>query len=179
MNFLQSVCLSYFSTPVENRAVYQTVCRVKPAVIVEFGIQRGVRSGNILELAKRYRKPSEIRYCCVDPFEGRAVEDGPGLSLRKAYRMMVKTGVRIQAIPGMPETGLRQIIGTVESIDLLVVATPSTDWAFSSGAVLADLLSPRGIVLIGCSTPSGKPFELAAYTAEQLRRPGAPHRRVA
>lgn len=169
MNFFQSMHLSYFSNPVENRVVYQAVNRIRPKTILEFGIQRGIRSAHVLELAKRFHETSEITYCCVDPFESRIIEDGPGLSLRKAYKMLAKTGVRVLAVPGSSSEGLRQISDMVENVELMIIATPSLDWVSVYKPELIERIGPEGIVFMGMSSPSGKPFEFKKYGAEEFR----------
>lgn len=179
MNFFQSMHLSHFSSPPENRVVYQAVNRAKPKTILEFGIQRGVRSVNVLELAKRFHKTSEIKYCCVDPFELRSVEDGPGLSLRKAYKMLAKTGVRVLTVPGSPGEGLRHLSDTIQNVDLMIVATPSLEWTSVYAPDLTGLVGPDGIVFMGTSTPSGKPFEMKKYAVEEFRSLHSPIRRAA
>lgn len=179
MNFFQSTHLCYFSQPIENRPVYQAVCRVKPATILEFGIQRGVRSVNLLELAARFHKPGEIQYCCIDPFEERTVEDGPGLSLRKAYKMLVKTGVSVRAFPGTPQSAFKMIAGNLDNVDLTVIATPSMDWTVEMKPRLLELMNERGIVFLGLSSPSGKPFVLKPLSVAEFRADAEPSRRAA
>lgn len=165
---MQTFYLTRFSSPAENRSVYQAVCRVKPKTILEFGVQRGLRSDKILELAGCYRDGSEIQYCCVDPFESRSQEDGPGLSLRKAYKVLAKSGARIQTIPDLPEDSLRHVAASVRDVELLVVATPSIDWVFECRDALVSLLSEKAIIFVGQSTVSGKPFEFVQYSTKQF-----------
>ena len=168
MNIIRSLYLSYFSSPPENRALYQAICRWKPARIVEFGIQRGVRTANMLELVRQFHEVEKIEYFCVDPFESRVVEDGPGLSLRKAHKLFVQSGVRVKPVPGRPEDGLRSLTKQISDVDLLIIATPSPNWIEMQKPALAELLKPKAQVFIGTSTLDGSPFELHAYTLQQL-----------
>lgn len=179
MNFIRSLYLTYFSAPAENRALYQAVCRLKPTRIVELGMQRGLRTLNMLELAKQFHPAKDIEYFCVDPFESRIVEDGPGLSLRKAHKLLTQCEVRAKPIPDRPESSLPFLTGQVSDADLLVVATPSLNWIFEQRSALADLLKPSGMAYLGESQPDGSPFELHAYTAVQLREFELSRRRAA
>jgi hypothetical protein len=169
MNFIQSIYLTHFSKPDENRNVYQAVVRLKPVRILEFGIQRGIRTINILELAKRYHRTDEIDYICVDPFESRTLEDGPGLSLRKTHKILTCSEIRSRMIPGSPEKSVAQIARLFNNIDLIVIATPSLDWITTFKKILAGLMNERGMFFLGQSAPNGQPFELYPYTVDQLR----------
>lgn len=170
MNILRSIYLAYFSTPTENRALYQAIGRLKPTRIVELGIQRGVRTMNVLELARQFHEAKDIEYFCVDPFESRIVEDGPGLSLRKTHKFLTQSGVRAKPIPDRPENALGTLANLTGEVDLLVVATPSLDWVTPQKNSLADLLKSTGMAYLGISRPDGSPFELLPYTVEQLRK---------
>ena len=179
MNIIKSLYLNYFSVPPENRTLYQAIGRLKPSKIVEFGIQRGIRTLNMLELAKQFRKTNEIEYYCVDPFEGRTIEDGPGLSLRKAYKSFAPCGIQIKPVPGNAEEGLQALSEVIDHVDLLIVATPSLDWIERRKAFLMDMLKPTGMAYIGKSTPDESPFELQAYSFSQLEAFEIPKRRAA
>ena len=168
MKFFRSIYLTHFSLPRENRPIYQAISRLKAKTILEFGVQRCVRSANMLDLAKNCHAPENIRYICIDPFEGRSVQDGPGLSLRKAYKMLVKSGVRIRAIPDVPEGGLRQIRDLRGTVELMIVATPSLDWVAKYAGELGDLMAAKGRIFLGTSDPAGGPFELTAFTVDEL-----------
>lgn len=178
MKFFHALYLSYFSQPVENRALFQHVHRWKPRKILEIGIQRATRTVNLLDLASCHQKAEDIEYYCIDPFEGRSVFDGPGLSLRKAYKLLTPFKTQLRIIPGLPEECLRQI-GTGGDFQLLVLATPELDWLKSHGAILADLLASKGVAFVGQSTPDGKPFELRMFSPDELRDFGAVKRAVA
>lgn len=169
MNIFQSIYLSYFSSPVENRGLYQAIGRLKPQKIVEFGIQRGVRTANVLELAKKYHKAEEIEYYCVDPFEGRTVADGPGLSLRKAHKMLVQSEVKARAIPCMPEESFTQLSTIGDGVRLMIIATPSLSWALEHRTKLVEIMDAKGMIFLGVSDPSGASFELTPYTIDQFQ----------
>lgn len=169
MKFFHSIYLSYFSQPVENRALLQTVNRLKPTIILEFGLQRAARTLNLLDLASCHRKAEEIEYTCVDPFEGRDVHDGPGLSLRKAYKLLTPFGTQLRLLPGVPAEEVKQVASLIGKVQLLVVATPGLDWVESRRNELADLLEPGGVAFLGQSPPTEKTFELHSYSLNELR----------
>ncbi|HBT78451.1 MAG TPA: hypothetical protein DEB39_16340 [Planctomycetaceae bacterium] len=140
MNVFQTLYLTHFSTPKEERLLYRFVKKTKPRIILECGIQRGVRMMNLLRLVGTYGKTESEEgplYVCTDPFEGRTEEDGPGLSLRKTHKLLSQTGVRHRCIPASVEMGITQISRSIKDIDLAILATPHFDWLATKGALLA------------------------------------------
>lgn len=146
MNFFQRLHLTRFSAPVDERAIYRHILQTCPITLVECGIQRGERMLNMLRLVE-YRRRSlrdsnsleteDFLYVCTDPFEGRTEIDGPGLSLRKAHKLLSRFNLKHRCLPGPGEMGIAQISRSVKDIDLAVLATPNYDWLASKGALLA------------------------------------------
>ncbi|MGL4594667.1 MAG: hypothetical protein ACRCUY_08070 [Thermoguttaceae bacterium] len=174
MNFFQAFYLSHFSTPKENRKLYQAISREKPTRILEFGIQRCQRSISLIELAKRHRKTSDIEYTCVDPFEDRDVTDGPGLSLRKGYRVLTQTEVKVRTIPGPPEIGLEQLVRQSQKFDWVTVATPSIHWIDSYRAMIANVMNENGIFFVGKTDESGRVFSFESFRIDSFRETSSP-----
>jgi hypothetical protein len=151
MNFFQTAHLLHFSKPEENRFVYRKVKQHRPHRIVEVGLQKGLRTLNLLKLAVSVcENPLALRYFCVDPFEGRTKKDGPGLSLRKAYRAMNQMEIQHKLIPATPLMGIKRIANHVQNVDFLVLATPELHWLEEGGwYYLARMLHQESVVLLG------------------------------
>lgn len=159
MNLFQSLYLIHFSKPIEDRPIYREVAANRPKRIAEVGIQRGVRTQHLLELAIRYCKsPGEVEYFCSDPFEGRNIEDGSGLSLRKAHRLLNLLDVRCRPFPSEPEQGISQITKVAQDIDFLVIATPNHDWICASLSNFETLLSETSVVMLGTRAKPELPY---------------------
>lgn len=182
MNFFQTFYLTHFSEPKDEQILYRHIKQHRPHVLLECGIQRGERMLNMLRLARKVStNRDDLEYVCTDPFEGRTEEDGPGLSLRKAHKLLSKMGIRHRCIPAPAETGVALISRSVKNVDLLVLATPSLDWLAGKGAVLAVALREDAAVFM---KPHGKTmrqqtvFEFrrmidAAVEADRKRRKAA------
>lgn len=169
MNFFQALSLAYFSQPVENRAIYQSIRGQSPRTILEFGVQRGERTANLLKLAIRGTAASEISYICVDPFEGREISDGPGLSVRKMHKMLTQLGVKARLIPDSPVRATKQLASTLQNVDLLIVATPTLDWLENQRNSLAELLSDKGVVFVGSQKETGGALAFERFVKETFR----------
>jgi hypothetical protein len=76
----------------------------------------------MIEVAKRLHPPSDIYFTGTDPFESRGPADGPGLSLKKAHRVLSATGVRTRLIPGDPFSALAVTANTLRPFDLVVIS---------------------------------------------------------
>ena len=155
MNFLQSFYFSHFSKPVCDRVLFRTIQSDRPRKILEIGIQRGTRTINLLQMVLRYcGEPSEVHYTAIDPFEGRTAADGPGLSLRKAHRLIGQLGVKSRLSPLPAELAVKQMYldRVIEKVDLAVIATPSLEWFAGSEFHLLELIHPSATVFVGLAT---------------------------
>lgn len=169
MKIFQSLYLAHFSKPVEDRVIYREIGAIRPKIIVEVGIQQGVRTQNILELAKKYCKDKEeLQYYCIDPFEGRAPEDGCGLSLRKVHRMLNLLDIRFRPFPADPKTGIAQLSKSVQNTDLLVVASPENDWIFKSVKAFEALLGPASVVFVGKRGEPDTPYAFERFQRDSF-----------
>lgn len=160
MNFFQSFYFFHFSKPVCDRVIFRTIQTERPRKILEIGIQRGTRTLNLLQMVLRYcGEASEVHYTAIDPFEGRNVADGPGLSLRKAHRLIGQLGVKSRLSPMPPELAVKQLFldKVIEKVDLAVITTPSLEWFAGCKTHLLELIHPSAAIFIGFAT--GVPTE--------------------
>lgn len=177
MNFFQALYLTHFSTPVDERAIYRRIRKNVPQQIVECGIQRGERMGRMLRLLKYVSpKTDSFTYVCTDPFEGRTEIDGPGLSLRKAHKLLSQLELRHRCIPAPSEMGIIQLSRSVKDVDFLVIAMPELDWLGRRGALLAATLADQAVIFL--KAPGGVFQEWTPYQFQQAINQAAEQDRV-
>lgn len=169
MNFFQQLYLTHFSTPWQHRKLYRYVLLHKPKRIVELGIQRAKRTEIMLHLAiSNCLMPSEVEYCCVDPFENRTIEDGPGISFRKAYRKLSKFRTQLRCFAFSEDFGVIQIAKYVRSADLLVVASPKSEWICEQIHVFSSFLSQSTGIFVGNRESPNQPYFFDQYDQESF-----------
>ena len=116
--------LFHFSKPAWNRAVYQAVSRRRIRRIIELGIGNADRAVHLIEVAAQHSPPEQLVYTGVDRFEGRSAEDGPGTTLKEAYRKLRATGARISLLPGDPTAAFSAAVNNLGTADLVLIAWP-------------------------------------------------------
>lgn len=114
--------LAYFSRPKSDRAIYRAIRRCRACKIVEMGIGDGRRAERMIRLAQSWSEGRPVRYTAIDPFELRAQEAGPGLSLKNAYRKLKATGARVQVVPGDPLPALARVANSLIGTDLVLIS---------------------------------------------------------
>jgi hypothetical protein len=120
INRLSLLQLLHLSKPSADRVVYQAIARLRARKLLEFGIGVGQRAVRMIEAAKCFAQPQEVRFIGVDLFEDRSQSDGPGLALKEAYRMLHGRGVRVQLIPGNVLDGLTRSANMLGKVDVLI-----------------------------------------------------------
>jgi hypothetical protein len=120
LNSANSFYLCYLSKPAADRTIYRAIQGGSQRKIVELGVGTGCRALRMIDAAASQASRSEIQYTGLDPFEARSDSDGPGLSLKAAYRTFRATGARIQLVPGDPLAQLVHIANSLGKIDLLI-----------------------------------------------------------
>jgi len=116
--------LFHFSKPASDRAVYQAIYGRRIQRIVELGVRTGQRALRLIQVASQHLSPEQITYIGIDPFESRSVADGPGLSLKQAYRLLRATGTRIRLIPGDPLAIFSTAANDLGVADLVLLGWP-------------------------------------------------------
>ncbi|MDR1384271.1 MAG: hypothetical protein LBJ67_10600 [Planctomycetaceae bacterium] len=167
MRFLQTFYLTHFSKPASYRSIYRHIQQEHPRKVLEIGIQNGERTIAMLKLLLQFcGEKSDVHYSCVDPFESRAQEDGPGLSLRKAHRMINKLEIPSRLIPLSPLNAVRQLYlnRMIEKVDLVIIATPNIDWLEPCLTSFRELIHESAGIFFG--VPTQKPEE--RYSFEKI-----------
>lgn len=118
---LRLLYLGYLSKPASDRLVYRAIRRNRPRKIVELDIADATRAQRMIEVAQR-ASGQEVHYVGMDLFEGREVsQDGPGLSLKAAHRLLCGTGAKVQLLPGSPPESLARMANALGQVDLLII----------------------------------------------------------
>jgi hypothetical protein len=118
----KSLYLSYLSAPAADRPIYRSLRRQPVRRIVELGVGDAQRSVRMIEMAGRLVPVGEIQYTGIDPFEDRTAQDGPGVTLKLAHRLLRRTGATVRLVPGDPLDGLARTANALGKIDLLVIS---------------------------------------------------------
>jgi hypothetical protein len=118
----KTLYLSYLSKPNSDRLIYRTMLRRQPRRIIEMGVRRGQRALRLIDAAARYAPRDKIHYIGIDPFEDRSADEGPGLTLIQAHRLLKPSGARIKLIPGNPWDALLRSANQLGPVDLLIIS---------------------------------------------------------
>jgi hypothetical protein len=78
----------------------------------------------LIEVAGQHFPANQISYTGIDPFEARNAEDGPGLPLKQAYRLLRATGARIRLVPGDPLAVFSAMANNLGMADLVLIGWP-------------------------------------------------------
>jgi len=161
--------LARLSRPAGERVVYRHVLRAAPPRILEIGLGTLVRTERLLRAAAR--AAGDVAYVGFDRFEGRAVTDPPGVSLKQAHQRLAGLG-RVRLVPGNVDTSLARLCNQLGQFDLVLVAADNDErhleraWFF-----LQRLLTPQTTVLVEPSAgaawtplPRARIDDLAART---------------
>jgi predicted O-methyltransferase YrrM len=124
---LKYVYLAYFSQPAEDRILYRAIRRNKVRRILEVGVGNGARAGRMIALALRNKPAEPVEYTGIDLFEARKDQDGVGVSLKLAHRMLSQTAARIRLVPGDAFSALSRTANTLASTTDLIVVSADQD----------------------------------------------------
>lgn len=118
--FLKNSYLFHLSQPAIERSLYRLVSTVCPASIVEIGLGNGVRAQRMIELASQLIDGRPLRYTGIDCFESR--QEGAGLSLKQAHRLLIGSPAAIRFVPGDCHVGLSHAANQLAGTDLIIIS---------------------------------------------------------
>jgi hypothetical protein len=122
LNSANSLYLCYLSKPAADRAVYRAIHRGALRKLVELGVGTGGRALRMIDTAAARSPLADVQYTGLDLFEARSTADGPGMSLKTAYRTLYATRARIRLVPGDPWDELVRTANSLGKIDLLLIS---------------------------------------------------------
>jgi SAM-dependent methyltransferase len=114
--------LTRFSKPASDRVLYRSILHQPVRRILELGIGTGQRAVRMLELAGLDLSAGSIAYTGVDLFEARTAMNGPGITLKMAYRLLRSTGATIRLLPGDPFSALARCANELGCFDFVVIS---------------------------------------------------------
>lgn len=120
---LRLLHLACISQPAHERRLYRAIYRGKLRRILELGVGPANRAQRMIAVASMNWPVEEITYAGLDPFEGRSIADGPGLSLKLAHRMLSSTGAKVRLVPGDPSEALARVANSLQDSDLVVLSS--------------------------------------------------------
>lgn len=174
---VQAFYYSYLAAPRSDGALFQAIRRNRPRRVLELGIGTGSRAVRLIRMAQRHHAEGDVRYIGLDLFEARTACDGPGITLKLAYRMLRATGARIQLLPGEPLETLARAANNLGTIDLAVFSARldprllAETWFY-----VPRLLNPSSEVFMETELAGGRcairrvePGELASMAATRRR----------
>jgi hypothetical protein len=87
----------------------------------------------MIEVASSCQPPASVRYTGIDLFEARP-HDNPGMTIKRAHRILSPLGAKVHLLPGDPFTALSRAANGLTGVDLLVVGADqdreSLAWAW-------------------------------------------------
>ena len=154
---LRLIYLSHLSKPASDRLVYQAIRCLRARKILELGIGVGRRATRMIEVARHCNPTRQIHFTAIDPFEARSSADGPGMSLRKAHRLLGATDAHVRFVPGDPSAGLARVANVLGQVDLVVVSARLDRWCLARAwFYVPRLLHGRSQVFLETLLPFGK-----------------------
>jgi hypothetical protein len=168
---LRLFCLLHLSQPPVDRLVYQAIHKRPVRTIVELGIGLGQRALRMIEVAGMHVPVNEIRYTGIDQFEARTADDGPGMTLKDAHRMLHATGARIRLLPGDPFSALIRSANALGETDLVVISAGlDRHSATRAWSYLPRILHKRSMVMVEQSTEKGGGLAMRLLSAANVQR---------
>ncbi len=174
---LQALYYCHLATPGSDRVLYRALRRGGGRRILELGIGSGSRAVGLIRMAQRCHAADEVCYIGLDPFEARTARDGPGITLKLAYRMLRATGAQVRLLPGEPLAVLAHAANAIGTVDLAVFsARLDPQLLAETWFYVPRLLHPRSEVYLETNLPGNRqsvrrvePDELAALAAPRRR----------
>ena len=154
-NLLRSSYLLYFSQPAADRALLKAVQAQPVRSIVELGLSLESRTPRLLEVAAWRSECLPLRYTGIDLFEGRG-KASAGLTLKQAHTKLRLPNVRVQLVPGDPQTALSRVANSLAGTDLVVIgADQDRDSLARAWHWLPRMLTPQSQVFMEESAGKG------------------------
>jgi len=118
----QSIWWSTFAQLPEDRICYRLIKKRKIASIMEIGLNDGVRTERMLQIALRTAGPRVVNYVGIDLFEAHPDPEDEPLTLKQAHQTFAALGARVKLIPGDAHGALSRNANLLKDIELVVIS---------------------------------------------------------
>ena len=160
--------LAYFSQPATDRVIYRAIHKQPVYNIVELGVGYAVRAQRMIAVALRNQGDAEICYTGIDFFEARPASN-PGITLKRAYRLLREMGASVRLVPGDPLAALARVANSLADTDLLVIGADQDAEALARAWMFVPrMLHERSLIFVQQTDASGKPSEFVQMTPSQV-----------
>ncbi len=178
-NGLKALWLAYLSQPAGDRPLYRLIRKRKIRRIVEIGIGDGRRALRMISLAQRYHSAADIRYTGIDWFEARRCDDGTGLTLKQAYRVLRGTSARIHLVPSDAHEAFARVANALSGNELVTITSGEPPEALGRIWFFLPRMLAAGATVVYSQMGNG-PGSWRTISPREIRQLGAePRRRAA
>lgn len=119
--FWQAFWWSRFAQLAEDRICYKTIEKHKFTSILEIGLEDGIRSERMIQVALRAAGIRPVHYVGIDLFEANTDPEVEPLTLKEAHTQLGALGARVKLIPGDIYSGLSRMANQLKDIELVVI----------------------------------------------------------
>ena len=169
ISWLKYLQIAFLSKPAENRVLYRIIVKHRPRSIVELGLGLGERSAAMIQLAQRYQDAAGFQYSGLDLFEGRD-HRAPGITLKRAHRMLGSLSAKVQLFPGDLCSSLSQKGNLLANADLFVVdMLDSPETLQRLWKPLARLVDDDSLVYVRQRQAGSQQVQFVSLVNEQIR----------
>ena len=121
-NLLKYLHLAYFSRHKTERPLFRIIRKLQAGHLVHIGVGTGELAQQMIELAARNTRREKVRYTGIDLFEMRPAEN-PGLTLKRAYRLLKSLPAKTQLVPGDPYSAIARVANSLPDNDLVLISS--------------------------------------------------------
>ena len=160
--------IAYFSQPAEDRVIYRALHKRPVCNIVELGVGYAVRAQRMIAVASRNESDGEIHYTGIDFFEDRPASN-PGITLKRAYRLLRQLRASVRLVPGDPFTALARMSNSLPDTDLLVVGADQDADALSRAWMFVPrMIHDETLIFVQKADQLGNPTRFVQLSASQV-----------
>jgi hypothetical protein len=144
----QSIWWSYFAQLPEDRLCYRLIQKHKIASLMEIGMEDGVRSERMVQVAIRHAGPRVVSYVGIDLFEAHPDPGDEPLTLKAAHQQLSALGARVKLVPGDAFSALTRTANSLKDVEMVVIGWDNRPEVLAKcWHLMPRFLSERAIVL--------------------------------
>ncbi len=168
LTYCRLAYLAYFSRPSKNRVLYRAIRRGGVSHILELGMEQGLRSVRMIDIATQTQTVQPVRFTGIDLFEMAA---GGGMSLKAAHCRLQATGARVRLVPGDPFSALANAANHLGPCDLIVIGAAQDGESLAKAwFYVPRLLKPTTRVFLEQASGDGSSTRFELIDHDEIRR---------